>query len=77
MKPNGGVEMCHHSLLISALDGGEWSPSYPDQDHWEINPGMYWIGDWVGPKFGEARSLLTLLRNIPWIIQPWARDCAD
>jgi hypothetical protein len=31
MKGYGGVEVQHHTILTSALDGSVWSPSLPDQ----------------------------------------------
>jgi len=38
MKMYGGVEVEFHSFLISALDGGEWSASYPDRFTPGIDP---------------------------------------
>jgi hypothetical protein len=40
-------------ILISALDGGEWSASHPGSfTRRERAPGTHWIGGWVGPKAG-------------------------
>jgi hypothetical protein len=37
-EDNGGVEVYFHTLLISALDGGEWSVSRPGRfKPWERN----------------------------------------
>jgi hypothetical protein len=46
---SGGI--APHILLTLALDGGEWSASYPG--HFtprERAPGNHWIGGWVGPR---------------------------
>jgi hypothetical protein len=41
-----------HSLT-SALDGGEWSASYPGSyTPGERTPGTHWTGGWVGPRAG-------------------------
>jgi hypothetical protein len=52
--------------LTSALDGGEWSASYPGRyTPEERASGTHWIGGWVGPRAGvddvEKRKFLTLL----------------
>jgi hypothetical protein len=40
-------------FFTSALDGGVWSASRPDQiTPWEGAPGTYWIWNWVGPRAG-------------------------
>jgi hypothetical protein len=40
-------------LLDSALDEGEWSVSCPGFFTPEVGaPGIYWVGDWVGPRAG-------------------------
>jgi hypothetical protein len=45
------VEVYIHSLLTSALDGGEWSASRPGRfTHRERATGTQWIGGWVGPR---------------------------
>jgi hypothetical protein len=50
MKTYWGVEIQLHALLISALDGGEWSASRPGCfTPRERALGTHWIGGWVGP----------------------------
>jgi hypothetical protein len=61
----GGVDVCSHIFLTSALVGGEWYASRPGRFiPWERAPGTHWIGDWVGPRAGlddvEKRKFLTL-----------------
>jgi hypothetical protein len=51
MKEYGGVDICLHVFLTSALFGGEWSAlsscrCTPE----ERAPRTHWIGGWVGPK---------------------------
>jgi hypothetical protein len=64
-----------------ALDGGEWSSSYPatvpPTPHLGTNPGTHSIGGWVGHRayldgFGKEKNLLALLQIEPQIIQPIA-----
>jgi hypothetical protein len=65
MKAYGGVDVYIHIFLISALVGGEWSPSRPGLfTPGERAPCTHWIGGWVGPRAGlddvEKRKFLTL-----------------
>jgi len=47
------VELQLHTLLTSALDGGEWSASRPSRFILRVRaPGPHWIGDWMGPITG-------------------------
>jgi hypothetical protein len=40
-----------HTLLASALDGGEWSASHPGHFNPRVRtPGTHWVGSWVGPS---------------------------
>jgi hypothetical protein len=48
METYGGVDVWIHVLLISALDGGDWSSSRTGR----FTPGSHWIGGWVGPRTG-------------------------
>jgi hypothetical protein len=71
----GGVEVEFHSFLISAVDGGEWSASYPDRfTPRERAPSTHWIGGWVGPRAGldgvAKTKLLFPCRNR--VVQPIA-----
>jgi hypothetical protein len=51
MKTYWGVEVQLHALLISALNGGEWSASRPNRfTPRERASGIHWIGGWVGPR---------------------------
>jgi len=46
-----------HSLTL-ALDGGEWSASYPSCfTTRESAPITQWIGGWVGPRAGQDMVL--------------------
>jgi hypothetical protein len=65
MKAYGGLAVCSHIFLTSALAGGEWCGSRPCR----FTPGerplsTHRIGDWVDPKTGldngEMRKFLTL-----------------
>jgi hypothetical protein len=65
MKTYGGANVYVHIFLTSAMVGGEWSASRPGRfTPGERAPGIYWIGDWMGPRFGldnvEKRKLLSL-----------------
>jgi hypothetical protein len=65
MKAYGGVDVCIHIILTSALAGGEWSASRPCRlTPGERVPGTHWIGGWVGPRAGlddvEKRKFFTL-----------------
>jgi hypothetical protein len=55
MKTYGGVKVYFHSLLTSALDGGEWSVSDPRL----LTPGVHLIGGLVG-----YRAVLGTLEEI-------------
>jgi hypothetical protein len=62
MKVYRGVT---HSLLTSALVGGEWLASRPNLfTPGEKDPGTHWTGGWVDPRTGlddvEKRKFLTL-----------------
>jgi hypothetical protein len=67
----GGVGSIPILSLVLGIDGGEWSPSWPD--HYipgERAPGTPWIGGWVGLKailhyLKEKKSLLPLL-EVEW-----------
>jgi hypothetical protein len=49
----GAVEVQLHVFLISALDGGEWSASWPGCFILGVRvPATHWIGGWVGPRAG-------------------------
>jgi hypothetical protein len=53
MKTYWGVEAHSHAFLISALGGGKWSASRPGSFiPRERDPGIHWIGGWVGPRIG-------------------------
>jgi hypothetical protein len=60
MKTYRGVDVQIHVFLTSALAGGKWSASRPSL----FNPGIHWIGGWVGPRAGlddvEKRKSFTL-----------------
>jgi hypothetical protein len=46
MKTYGRVEVQFHTVLTSAVDGGEWSASRPGRfTPGESAPGTHWIGD--------------------------------
>jgi hypothetical protein len=48
-RGSGGI--ASHTLLTSALGGGEWSVSFPGCfTPWERAPGTHWRGGWVGPR---------------------------
>jgi hypothetical protein len=42
----GEVDVQIHAFMTSALVGGEWSTSCPD----ERAPGAHWIGGWVDTR---------------------------
>jgi hypothetical protein len=47
------VKVYLHTLLTSALDGGEWSASRRGRFTPRRRvPGSHWIGGWVGPSAG-------------------------
>jgi hypothetical protein len=51
MKTYVGVEVELHTILVSAIHGGEWSVSRPG--HFNIReraPDIPWIGGWMGPR---------------------------
>jgi len=48
----GGGEVQLHSLLISALDEGEWSTSCPGRTAGAKNPDTHLKGDGVGTRAG-------------------------
>jgi hypothetical protein len=53
MKAYWGVELYLHTLLTSALDGGEWSVSRPGRfTSKDRTPGTHWIGGKVGSRAG-------------------------
>jgi hypothetical protein len=53
MKTYGGVDVCTHVFLTSALVGGEWSASRPGRFILgERAPGTGWIGAGVGRRAG-------------------------
>jgi hypothetical protein len=53
MKAYGGVDVCSHIFLTSALSGGEWSVSRPYRfTPGETAPRSHWIGGWVDPRAG-------------------------
>jgi hypothetical protein len=53
MKTYGGMDVQIQVFLISALGGGEWSPSRSSRFIYkERVPGTHWIGGWVGPRTG-------------------------
>jgi len=63
MKTYGGMDVELHSLLTSALDGGEWSASRPGRfTPKERASGTHWIRGWVGPRAGLGTMVR---RNIP------------
>jgi len=60
------MEVQLHTFLTSALGEGEWSASRPDHFTFrERDPGIHWIGGWVG-----LRPLLDAVvkRKIPRLI---------
>jgi len=73
MKTYKGEEAQPHSLLIFALDGGEWSTSRHShltprkEPQYPLNRRLG--GPW-GPSehFGEDKNLLPLLAFQPWIV---------
>jgi hypothetical protein len=53
IKAYWGVELQLHAILTSALDGGEWSASYPGRfTPKERDLGIHYIEGWVGPRAG-------------------------
>jgi hypothetical protein len=65
MKAYGGVDVCIHIFLTSALAGGEWSASRPGRfTPSERAPNNHWIGSWVDPRVTlddvEKRKFFTL-----------------
>jgi hypothetical protein len=56
MKTSRGSEVGLHAFLTSALDGDEWSASFPGRftlpPPRERAPGVKWIGGWVGLRAG-------------------------
>jgi hypothetical protein len=53
MKSYGGVDVQIHTLLTSALAGGEWSSSRPGSFiPWKRAPGTHWIEGWVDTRAG-------------------------
>jgi hypothetical protein len=71
------------SFLMLALDGSEWSSSFPAMEpttppphpHLAAIPGTHLIGGWVGHTacldgFGEEKNLWPLLQIELQIIQP-------
>jgi hypothetical protein len=53
MKAYGGVDVCTHVYLSSALVEVEWSASRPDRlNPGERAPGIHWIEDWADPRAG-------------------------
>jgi hypothetical protein len=53
MKTYCGVKLQHHSLLILALEEGEWSVSCPGRfTPVERVSSIHWVGGWVGPRAG-------------------------
>jgi hypothetical protein len=61
---SGGIAS---SFLTSALDGDEWGFTPRLLYAWGKNPGIHWIGGWVGPRAGldavENSKNLTPARN--------------
>jgi hypothetical protein len=52
-----------HAFLTSALDGGEWSASWPSRfTPRERASGIHWIGGWMGPR---AVLDAVVMRKIP------------
>jgi hypothetical protein len=65
MKAYGGVDVCIHIFLTSALAGGEWSASRRGRfTPGERSAGTHWIEGWVDPRASlhdvEKRKFLTL-----------------
>jgi hypothetical protein len=55
MKTCKGEEVIAPSFLISAVDGGEWSPSRPGRfNAGEITSGTHCIGGWLGHTAGNG-----------------------
>jgi len=63
-------------LITSALDGGEWSISYPSCFLTGTDPSAHWKGGSVGPRACldniVKRKILTLADIEPWIVKPVA-----
>jgi len=58
-----GADVYFHAFLTSALDGGDWSSSWPGSfTHRERAPGTHCTGRWVGP--GTALNAV-VKRKIP------------
>jgi hypothetical protein len=72
MKMCGGVE-----FFTSALDGGEWSASYPGR----FTPGTHGIGGWLGPRAGlnsvDMRKTFCSAGERTPAVQPVARRYID
>jgi hypothetical protein len=69
----GGEEYSFYSFLTSALDGGEWSASYPGCTlHTEKNTpiGTHWIGGWAGLRAG-LDTVDTTLTELPQLPNIW------
>jgi hypothetical protein len=52
-----------HSLT-PALDGGEWSASYPGRfTPRERAPDAHWMGGWVGPRTGRRGGVYKIFSS--------------
>jgi hypothetical protein len=80
-----GEEYSFYSFITLALDGGEWSASYPAAFiPGERTPGTHWAGGCMGPRAGldtEARRKILLplpgIKHRSPVVQSIARHYTD
>ena len=51
----GGVEVQLYPFMTTALEGSEWTSSYPGRYFSRERPGTHCTGGWVGPRDGLDR----------------------
>jgi hypothetical protein len=78
MKMHGRVEVKLYAFLTLALDGAEWSASYPCCFTLGDSPGTQWIGGWVDPRASldmvAKKNILVPARNQTPLAQPIAQS---
>jgi hypothetical protein len=62
----GEVDVQIHAFMTSALVGGEWSTSCPD----ERASRAQWVGGWVGPRTGLDDMKRKFLPLLGLVLQP-------